>query len=193
MTILARLKEQTRSHHAALERQLQIELRCHSRTGYTQLLSCFYGFYPPAEAALAHLPLLDEPGLELARRRKSPLLAQDLRALGYTDDRLAQVERCTDLPQPATAAAGLGCLYVFEGATLGGQLIARQVAGELGLSQTNGIAFFTSYGREVGPMWRAFGAVLVAHADSAACEAEIIAAARATFVALERWIKRALP
>ncbi len=193
MTILALLKQQTRLFHEALERQLRVDVRCHDLLAYRQLLICFYGFYHPIEIALARLSVLDEIGVELERRRKSPLLEHDLRTLGYSERQLAQVKRCLDLPHLTTPAAGLGCLYVLEGATLGGQIIARQLAPKLGLSQTGGVAFFTSYGRELGPMWRAFGTVLTSYVNTAPREADTVAAACATFTAFHCWIQEALP
>lgn len=192
MTLLSFLKQQTQPFHAALERQLRIETRCHSRAAYQAVLACFYGFYLPVEARLARVPGLESFGLDLDRRWKAPLLAADLATLGLSSVQLAALPRCAALPMLPTAAAGLGCLYVLEGATLGGQVIARQVAPRLAFADGRGCTFFSSYGREVGPMWRAFGAVLTASVTSAQGTDEAVAAAGATFAALQHWIEETL-
>jgi heme oxygenase len=91
-----------------------------------------------------------------------------------------------------TLAHALGLLYVLEGATLGGQLLRRRLGPALGLTEERGLAFFTAYGAEVGPMWRAFADAL-ARFDAAtpagerpAAHAAALDAARAAFVAFER-------
>ncbi len=49
----------------------------------------------------------------------------------------------------------LGCLYVLEGATLGGQVISRHLA-KLGIGPENGGRFFNGYGARTGEMWKSF-------------------------------------
>ena len=58
------------------------------------------------------------------------------------------------------AAKALGCLYVLEGATLGGVLIARHVRASLGFDGDAGSAFYLGYGPRTGAMWRGFCGVL---------------------------------
>ncbi|MCU0492307.1 MAG: biliverdin-producing heme oxygenase, partial [Chloroflexaceae bacterium] len=180
MTIMTRLKQETQASHDGLELQLSITTRCTSREAYGQLLACFYGFYMPLERALNQLPELHELELQFAERQKTPLLERDLAALGLSSAQIAALPRCTDLPQIHTAAAGLGCMYVMEGATLGGQLISRQLAQQLAIGPEQGGAFFASYGSRVGPMWRAFGAAVTSHVAEAADEEAACAAACAT-------------
>jgi light-regulated signal transduction histidine kinase (bacteriophytochrome) len=49
----------------------------------------------------------------------------------------------------------LGALYVLEGQTLGGAVLARRAAG-LGLTRQAGASFLDAYGPERGAMWRGF-------------------------------------
>ena len=52
----------------------------------------------------------------------------------------------------------LGALYVLEGATLGGQVLRREMAQRLGVNADNGGAFLDVYGAETGRRWRYPGA-----------------------------------
>jgi heme oxygenase len=87
-------------------------------------------------------------------------------------------------------ADALGCLYVLEGATLGGQLIGRQVQRQLGLRSEHGCAFFAGYGADqTGPMWKAFSEAVDAYGSAQpAAQGAIVAAACDTFLRFEHWI-----
>jgi heme oxygenase len=78
-------------------------------------------------------------------------------------------------------------MYVVEGATLGGTVIARYVERRLGLSRHNGCLYFRCYGAEVRPMWIAFGTRLVATCGPADHDAVVAAACR-TFEVLRIWL-----
>ena len=93
------------------------------------------------------------------------------------------------MPAPGSVAEAFGCLYVLEGATLGGQVISRHLARELSLSPANGAAFFNGYGPETGPRWTAFLALLEAHAGQPEQQASVVEAARQTFLLLEQWLR----
>ena len=80
-------------------------------------------------------------------------------------------------------------MYVLEGSTLGGAIIARHVERELGLQVDTGCAFFRSYGRNVGRMWKEFGARLLAVSGPETDEI-IIASANRTFEGLRTWLTR---
>jgi len=95
---------------------------------------------------------------------------------------------CAALPALATEAEGLGCLYVVEGSTLGGQVITRQLLKSLGLTAENGVAFFNGYGAETGLRWKAFGAWLEEGAAQLDHDDAIIAGANETFRTLGDWL-----
>lgn len=183
------LRDATRPLHDRVEAAVDLGARTRSAADYRALVAAFYGLHAPLEERLAALPW-DEAGLDFGARRKAPLLRADLRALGLDPD---AVPRCPDLPDAGTVAAGFGCLYVLEGSTLGGQLIARDVEATLGLDAGSGAAFFRSYGADVGPMWRSFTRALDAYVRTGARREEAFAAATATFETFERWIGQPAP
>ncbi|HVK06901.1 MAG TPA: biliverdin-producing heme oxygenase [Armatimonadaceae bacterium] len=182
--ILSALREHTRPQHERLEARLDILERTRALGPYRTLLERMYGFYAPVEAALA--PLLRE-GAGWTYREKAPLLARDLAALGVGD--VAALPLCEATPTLETPAQALGCLYVLEGATLGGQIISRHLRDAHGLDADRGAAFFHGYGPETGRMWKATGALLRERAERGDCDqAFVLAAARETFERYEAWV-----
>jgi len=69
----------------------------------------------------------EEINFDYVERLKTPRLEQDLIALDATVDELAKNPRCGELPELAAISQALGCLYVIEGATLGGRTITRHL------------------------------------------------------------------
>lgn len=182
-TLRDRLRAETRVDHEAVEALLAPLSGAISLAAYRDILSRFLGFYEPWEARLAEAlrdPSFYEP------RRKLPLLRRDLRALGLSEADIHSLPRCPLVPPLATSSAALGSLYVGEGATLGGQLILRNVSARLGVDARSGAAFFASYGEAVGPMWRAMRTRLAGVPEGGRDAA--LAAARATFRAMRLWM-----
>jgi heme oxygenase len=157
---------------------------------YRRHLEALYGFYGPLEAMLApHLSNL--PELRASERRKLPLLARDLCALGHDAASLTRLAGSSWLPPLPGVPEALGCCYVLEGATLGGQLIFRHLQRHFAGIPAGDFAFFRAYGEEVGPMWKAFGEVLnnaSEAADSLFFDARVVQGAKDTFEAFERWL-----
>lgn len=187
--VLARLRAETRAEHDAIEAALPLMGPGLTREGYRRLLARFLGVYRPLEAVLAGLGDWTAQGIDLQARRKAPWLVADLRALGEPDP--AALPDCPGLPPLPGVAAGFGCLYVMEGATLGGQLIARHLRESLGLHDGNGARFHHGYGARNGAMWQSFRTALAAHATAPAVQDEVVAAAIATFRALRSWCREA--
>lgn len=187
--ILARLKAQTSTLHERLEAALDL-LNSELTVGdYRRLLKIFYGFYQPLETGLQSFAVgLESAGVGLAARRKLPSLHRDLLSLGLTDDDIRALPLCAYAPRVEGVAAAFGCLYVMEGATLGGQLLTRHFAAQFALTPENGCAFFGSYGPSVGARWREFGSALEEFARREGGEEMMVAAARATFTTLETWL-----
>lgn len=154
---------------------------------YRRLLARLYGYYEPLEARLAgHEAALPLP---LAPRRKTPLLRTDLRALGLPEAKLEQVPRCTALPALPSAEAAMGCLYVIEGATLGGAIIRRHLARSLRVTPGAGGTFYASYEDATGPMWKAFCHTLNAHVPASGRRHDaVVEAACETFNTFYQWI-----
>lgn len=159
-----------------------------SRGDYRALIEGFFGYYAPLEARLGASPVWAELAFDFAARRKVPRLEKDLVALGLTAGELTRLPRCAKLPELDTLPQVLGCLYVIEGATLGGQVITRHLLATHGITPETGGAFFAGYGAETGPQWQAFGAMITAAAERLGGEGEIIASANRTFETLDRWL-----
>lgn len=181
MTIMMRLKTETRLCHEQLEQHplSQSLMETPPRLeAISTLLQKFYTFYVPVEAQLSQ-----QSGFDFDTRRKAYLLAQDLRRLDIDPDALPL---CPQVPMISSLGQALGCAYVLEGATLGGQIINRHLMKHLNTR----FAFYSSYGDEVGPMWKAFGAFVTQHATTPQIEEEIVASASETFMLLERWLDK---
>ena len=190
--LLTRLRQETADLHAAVERRLDVMDRRLSAERYVATLGTFYGFHAPWEAgvrAAAGPTGLNLPAvLELmADRWRAPSLTADLNHFGIDP---VEIELCPDLPPLDAPGRLLGSLYVMEGSTLGGQVVARHLERTLGLADGAGYAYFRGYGDQAGPRWRRFAARLVELADAAGTpEADVIAGARNTFRALDEWFE----
>jgi heme oxygenase len=55
-----------------------------------------------------------------------------------------------------SAESVVGALYVLEGSTLGGQVIARQLAESIGVSPGQGASFFYGHGEQTQAHWKDF-------------------------------------
>lgn len=176
--IMARLKRETAPLHAELDAMVAPMLSDRGR--YRVLLAGLRDAYGIIELKLArHAARLARAAYNLAERTKLRWLDHDLSVLRESEPRVIRVRY--ELPN---ASAAFGAIYVVEGATLGGQIIARQVIPALGLSPERGCRFFTGYGPETGERWRETRDAIAAHLVSAAGPHgtnEMVAGARMTF------------
>jgi heme oxygenase len=180
------LRAVTATAHERLETRFDLDARLRSSDAYADLLERMLGFYRPVEARLGPYAA-SLPALEWARRIKVPLLVADLTALGRAPSALGVPEAVGQLPVIGSADAALGVLYVLEGATLGGTLIARDARQRLGITPDTGGAFFTAYGTETAARWRSFATVLQT-ATAGAPRPATLTAAKACFGGLEEWL-----
>jgi heme oxygenase len=127
------------------------------------------------------------PGIDYKERRKAPQIARDLRAI-TPHVRLEELPLCTGLPHLNTAEQALGCLYVLEGATLGGQIISRQLRESLGIAAEDGAAFYNGYGSDTGRQWKSFGAAATVFAATCPSYEPILTSACDTFECFEQWL-----
>jgi heme oxygenase len=184
MTLLERLKKETRPAHDRIEAAMDLDRRMASRDGYRDLLIRFYGFHTAWERAAA--PKAPNHAF-FERRCKTALLARDLEALGLKSEDIIRLPQCRPLMPLAAPAAVLGSMYVVEGSTLGGAIIARDVERRLGFTAETGCAYFRSYGRNIAAMWKSFGAVLL-EASSPETDDQIVASAQKTFAVMHDWL-----
>lgn len=185
-SVLAALRAQTGQLHSGLEKRMPFFSARLDLSLYTRLIQAYYGFYQPLEAALLASSWLPA-GLDFVERLKVPTLLRDLQALGVdTPDRLPL---CSRLPAIDGLASALGVLYVVEGATLGGQVLRREMHTRLGLDEHNGAAFLDVYGRDTGRLWKAYLKLL----DEQPADPEFLqVAAQAgelTFTCFEQWLE----
>ena len=183
------LRRETAGLHHGLEAQLALldpQLSIHR---YQQVLRAFYGFYAPVEPALARLAAAGPP-LGFPLRARSELIESDLLALGGSRPQLAELPRCADLPRLSCREDLAGCLYVLEGACLGGQVIAPVLQRRLGLARDNGASFFAGDAEATAARWSRVLAWLEGLSGAGARGDEIVGAACATFRALAEWVDR---
>jgi heme oxygenase len=186
--ILDRLREETSELHKKIEKALPVMRPGFQLPEYRLLVARFYGFYLPVERDLDRLRCLEEALPDWRKRRKTEWLHKDLLALGCTAREIAGLPFCDDVPATRAVPESLGCLYVLEGSTLGGQIISRHLQAALGLGPDNGGAFFRGYDLDSGPMWKVFRtavplAVTIEEHD------RTVSAAKETFHCLHAWLK----
>ncbi|MCI1187347.1 biliverdin-producing heme oxygenase [Hymenobacter sp. DH14] len=180
--LLPRLRLETRPYHDSVEANAFNQALTAGRVTAAetaQFLARMYGFVQPYEAALRrHAPAFG-PDWQLEQRYRAHFILEDLARLGYP----AEPPLCPALPPLETRAQLLGAMYVLEGSTLGGQVIARQLAA----AGIDGRTFFASRAERTGPLWKQFGQLLEAAAASEDADA-IVASAILTFQTLAAWL-----
>lgn len=185
--IHAELRGRTALLHQELEQRLDLIGPGLSLDRYRWVLRTFHGWYAPVEAQLA--PFADAtPSREFTLRDRTALLARDLQACGAPAGAIAALPRCRDLPPLLTIEQRAGCLYVIEGAALGGQIITRALDRQLGLRDRGGSVFFAGDGEATGLRWRRVLAWLDDVARRSARSDDIIVSACETFSSLSRWV-----
>ncbi len=182
---LAALKSATQHEHDALDAALDLLHPDLGPTAYRHHLEAFFGIYAPLETALSAVSGWRENGIELRERTKASLLRADLISLGV--DEPDALPPCQTLPSLSGIAGAFGCLYVLEGASLGGQIISRHVENQFGYTATRGARFFNGYGARTGEMWMTFRRAVDAVGGESGRRDEMIAGALATFVAFRHW------
>jgi heme oxygenase len=183
------LKGETSELHRRLESAVGLLESELSLDRYRRVLEFFFGFYAPIEAGLARVASVGPP-LGLPLRARAALLESDLLSLGLSRREITDLPRCADLPPLWCAGELAGCLYVLEGACLGGQVIAPALRDQLGVAKGSGASFFIGDGDETRERWSLFVGWLDDLVRAGAAPAEIVASARATFLAFARWVER---
>jgi heme oxygenase len=114
---------------------------------YGAYLAAQWQLHEPLESALAPWLSAEQAALRLV---KTAWLTHDLRALGHA---LPPTVAAVQVPRSWSQA--LGVLYVLEGATLGLQMVRRQLPASHPGRGTAG-RFFQAYGERTGPLWAGF-------------------------------------
>jgi heme oxygenase len=175
-----RLKDSTRDLHDRVEatnfmaRLMRDDL---TPREYARTMRGLHALYAALEPLIARVGGLREVLPDLDQRMKTASLAADLRALppGSDPEVLATAPAVDPI---ATAAAALGTLYVLEGSTMGGRLIATKLKTRE-FVRPESLRFFEHYGAQANVFWRRF--VRVLDEVPAADHDQVVAAARRTF------------
>lgn len=178
------LKENTYPEHQVSEKKMVHALkRIATNEDYARMLQRLYGFYAPLEA-LIQKQLTPELLPDLHRRARAEYLLRDIRDLGLLNP---EFRICRELPPIDTAEQAIGALYVLEGSTLGGRIIAGMLQKQLG----DGVptAYFNGYGEENGRMWQTCKDLLDKPRTLEQQNA-ILEAAKATFITFKNWIDK---
>jgi heme oxygenase len=130
------------------------------------------------------------PPLGFPLRARSELIESDLLALGLSRRELAELPRCTNLPRLSCPEDLAGCLYVLEGACLGGQVIAPTLRQRLGVDKDSGASFFVGDAEATSARWILVLTWLDALVCAGARSEEVAASACATFLTLARWVEQ---
>lgn len=182
------MKRETADVHQLLEAELALLDPDMAIDRYCRVLQAFHGFYAPVEATLERLAAGASLGFPL--RARCELIATDLRALGLSPRDLAELPHCNDLPRLSCHEDLAGCLYVLEGACLGGQVVARALHQRFGLTRASGASFFIGEAEATAARWLLVLEWLDSVERRGARTDEVVSSARATFLTLGRWVER---
>jgi len=188
---LTELRNATRASHERLHQHRLLAPLFAERvdlSDYVRILESFYGFYRPLEKRLAQAasPQTENTGWVCPLR--SRWLKDDLIFLGHQAQTLQDLPICQErfvLSQPSDI---WGTLYVLEGSTLGGRVVARRIFDLYGPAMKSACHFFSSYGQDASSRWPAFQKDLRARARSETFRRGTIEAACRLFASLERWL-----
>ena len=181
-----RLKRETAAAHRHLEAQLGLLDATLDVHRYRRVLETFYGFYVPVEIDVRRRAAAAPP-LGFPLRARAELIEHDLLALGRSPAELAALPLCSDRPELSCFEELVGCLYVLEGACLGGLVLMPLLHRRLGVEKDSGAAFFAGDEERTLPRWTVIVAWLDGLPRTGASSAKIISAAKATFDAFARW------
>lgn len=182
MDVHQRLKEKTYTYHQEIERGPLINQLINdsiNMADYHILLKKFHAYILPCESAI----LSSSWSSLLDNREKTGKLTSDLLDLEIYNNRQYQV-----LPPLHTREEILGYLYVFEGATLGGQIIAKVLKKRLGLTAKYGAKYFNGYGPDTIKMWLDFCNIL--NQANTVQEPQILASATITYTLLINYMNQ---
>ena len=177
---LQRLREDTRLEHEATEAAMPLMAPGLTLQAYAEVLRALLPVLRSWERwaeGWAEQHATPELQLLLSKRRRSSWLEADLAVLG--ESTLPRPEAVADgevdwsavvcgehvgakvAMEPAEfQAAFLGALYVVEGSTLGGRLIARHLQPLFGFEAGQGYAYFRGHGEQTGALWRETAAAI---------------------------------
>lgn len=148
---------------------------------YRALLIRLYGFHRAFDASIEEYAYLlgdDTPS-------RSSLIESDLSAFGVAPE---GVPLCEKLPRVRNEAQALGALYVVEGSSLGGAIIANALKPVLAPLKGAGCRFFSNDGAKRGGWRRLLAKIETLHGQPE-LERAATDAAISTFQLFEDWMR----
>lgn len=149
------LKEQTKQQHDDTEAKLQSQKifdKSYTLEDYKTLLIHNYQLISRYEPQI-HEQLKSYPELKLELRSKIEALKTDLNNLNI------QITDENPTPNLENEAEAFGALYVMEGSTLGGNVIAKQLKRNPEFENVE-FNYFGVYGENTGPYWQEFKSII---------------------------------
>lgn len=179
------LREATQDLHDTLEKRLDLTRLDRDLAHYRTYLERTYGYYLPLEQQLLRVSHSQSWFSEVLTRSKATALHEDLRWLGVSQQAIELLPVAERLPTIKSLDDVLGVLYVVEGATLGGQILARHFNNRWGIVRHCGATFVSVYGDQTVDKWARYLRWLEA---STLDLNRVIVAARETFQTLTAWL-----
>lgn len=154
--LFSRLKKDSFRDHLRCEKKFPLFDAETNTTDYKNYLLRLYPLHLWFEGLLtAHKEILPSDLKLRARCEKSKWLHQDLSALGCAVVPIEEAKSTFPTYMVDDVATLLGLMYVFEGATLGGQVISKILRKNLQLEETQ-LNYFKGYAANTGLMWKDF-------------------------------------
>ncbi|MCC6289871.1 MAG: biliverdin-producing heme oxygenase [Chitinophagaceae bacterium] len=179
--VAAQLKEKTKQAHISLEKKMVGYIKkVESPKDYEKLLRLFYGYYTPLEPLLNKY-ISNDIVPSYSDRRKSNAILKDINTISAG---ASNFKKCDNLPQVNDVIQALGVLYVMEGSTMGGTIIAKMLNKQANIQPTS-LTFFNGYGEQNIPMWQSF--IKAVNKRAANDGDKIVKAANDTFSKMEEW------
>jgi heme oxygenase len=172
---LSLIREATRERHQMLDESDWFTNAIQDFNAYSNHIATLEAFYREAESSLRPFAeSLTLRGFDPVGRRKGEALAAELAELS------AYSKVAPDLsgafPTLPNFSAAIGCIYVLEGSTLGGMILAGRIRKRLGWESR----FYGIYGARTSEMWQSFKAALEA-ARAEVDPASLVTAAQSVF------------
>ena len=151
----AMLREGSVSFHRRLDTLPQMMRLLSPELSVGEYIGCLRGLQqahvPLEQAVEAYLAGNNLP-FDFTPRRKAALIGRDIAF--YSPEEDLSPSSYPASPPIDDAASLVGALYVIEGATLGGRMIAARLAKSISARPAAGADFFNVYGDQVDQRWR---------------------------------------
>jgi heme oxygenase len=179
-----KLKLETKEVHSDAEKLIIRKITMiNSVDDYVKFIKLYFGFFNPLEI--------------LTRKYIGKDVLEDILERGNTKKIIDDIETCAgdstilsapSLPALTNVLQSIGAMYVMEGSTLGGQIIAKMLRDKSVNIPSNGLSFFEGYKENTITMWRSFTVCLDETFKTDEEINQITLSAKNTFAKMKDWI-----